>query len=71
MIIAAVIGPTTRQRGHFPTEQAAMKILYLSVTIQEKNRPNPTGRIHGWKSVFNALTVHYGERLTNPANQAD
>lgn len=61
----------TRQRGHFPTEQAAMKILYLSVTIREKNRPNPTGRIHGWKSVLNTLTVHYGERLTNPANQAD
>jgi transposase-like protein len=61
----------TRQRGHFPTERAAMKILYLSVTIREKNRPNPTGRIHGWKSVLNTLTVHYGERLTNPANQAD
>ena len=41
------------------------------MTIREKNRPNPTGRIHGWKSVLNTLTVHYGERLTNPANQAD
>ena len=54
-----------RQRGHFPTEQAAMKVLYLVATEQRKNRTNMTGRINGWKTILNALTVHYGERITN------
>ena len=34
-----------RRRGHFPTEQAALKILYLTVRERRPNRTNPTGRI--------------------------
>ena len=37
------------RRGHFPTEQAATKVLYLVSIERRKNRSNPTGRIHGWK----------------------
>lgn len=33
----------TRRRGHFPDEQAAMKVLYLAVRERKVNRPNPTG----------------------------
>lgn len=54
-----------RRRGHFPTEQAAMKILYLTVIERRPNRSNPTGRIHGWKSILNVLAITYGDRLTN------
>ena len=54
-----------RQRGHFPTEQAAMKVLWLVATEQKKNRTNMTGRIRGWKQILNTLSVHYGERITN------
>jgi putative transposase len=36
-----------RRRGHFPTEQAALKILYLTVRERRPNRTNPTGRING------------------------
>lgn len=54
-----------RHRGHFPTEQAAMKVLYLVATTKRKNRSNLTGQINGWKSVLNTLTIHYGERITN------
>ncbi len=61
----------TRQRGHFPTEQAALKILYLAIRQRENGRANPTGQISGWKTVLNALTIHYGERLTNPGQPAD
>jgi putative transposase len=61
----------TRQRGHFPTEQAALKILYLAIRQRENGRANPTGQIFGWKTVLNALTIHYGERLTNPGRPAD
>lgn len=54
-----------RRRGHFPTEQAAMKILYLTVRESRPNRSNPTGRIPGWKAILNTLAMTYGDRLTN------
>jgi putative transposase len=52
-----------RRRGHFPTEQAALKILYLTVRERRPNRSNPTGRINGWKSILNTLAITYGDRL--------
>jgi transposase-like protein len=54
----------TRRRGHFPSEQAAMKVLYLTVLERRPNRANPTGRIPGWKSILNTLAMTYGDRLT-------
>ena len=51
------------RRGHFPTEQAAMKVLYLVSIERRKNRTNPTGQINGWKQILNALTMHYSDRL--------
>lgn len=53
-----------RHRGHFPNEQAAMKVLYLVATTRRANRENMTGRIQNWKQILNALTIHYGDRLT-------
>ena len=53
-----------RHRGHFPNEQAALKVLYLVATERRKNRSNPTGRVNGWKHILNALTIHYGDRIT-------
>jgi putative transposase len=38
-----------RHRGHFPNEQAALKVLYLVATTRRQNRENMTGRIHNWK----------------------
>jgi putative transposase len=52
-----------RHRGHFPNEQAAMKVLYLVATTRRPNRADLIGRISGWKEILNALTIHYGERL--------
>lgn len=52
-----------RRRGHFPTEQAALKILYLTVRERRPNRTNPTGRINGWKSILNVLAITYGDRV--------
>ena len=51
------------RRGHFPTEQAALKVLYLTSIERRKNRQNPTGRVHGWKAILNTLSIHYAERL--------
>lgn len=52
-----------RHRGHFPNEQAALKVLYLVATEHRPNRDNLTGKINGWKQVLNALTIHYGDRV--------
>jgi len=30
-----------------------------------EDRENMTGRTNGWKAILNALTVHYGDRITN------
>ena len=54
-----------RHRGHFPNEQAAMKVLYLVATARKKNRSNMTGKTNDWKAILNALTVHYGDRIAN------
>ncbi|WP_179849313.1 IS256 family transposase [Actinomadura luteofluorescens] len=54
----------TRRRGHFPTEQAALKVLYLVIRQPLKNRPNVTGKTPGWKAALNALALHYGDRIT-------
>ncbi len=51
------------RRGHFPTDQAALKVLYLVSIERRKNRANPTGQINGWKHILNTLTIHYNDRL--------
>jgi transposase-like protein len=52
-----------RHRGHFPNEQAALKVLYLVATQQRPNRPDLVGKINGWKQILNTLTIHYGDRI--------
>ena len=52
------------RRGHFPTEDAALKVLYLTAIERRKNRTNPTGRINGCEAILNALTIHYSDRIT-------
>ncbi len=53
-----------RRRGHFPTEQAALKVLYLCVKRKEKNRTNPTSKVVSWTKILNTLIVTYGDRIT-------
>src|SRR5690349_15072824 len=53
-------------RGHFPNEQAAMKVLYLTVISLD-----PTGRgrkrwSNRWKSALNAFEITFDGRLANP-----
>ena len=54
---------SVRARGHFPTEQAAMKCLYLAVRSLD-----PTGRgqrrwSNRWKPALNAFAVTFEGRL--------
>nr|WP_240522147.1 IS256 family transposase [Amycolatopsis vastitatis] len=51
-----------RARGHFPTEQAAMKRLYL---VTRSLDPTGTGRARWtmrWKPVINAFAITFGDR---------
>jgi transposase-like protein len=53
-------------RGHFPNEQAAMKVLYLTVLSLD-----PTGRgrqrwTNRWKAALNAFEIAFDGRLSNP-----
>ncbi|MGW5643686.1 IS256 family transposase [Saccharopolyspora sp. NPDC003762] len=51
-----------RARGHFPTEQAAMKCLYL---VTRSLDPTGTGRARWtmrWKSVINAFAITFSDR---------
>lgn len=57
-----------RHRGHFPNEQAAMKVLYLVATARRKNHQDLIGATHGWKEILNALTIHYGDRVSTIIN---
>jgi putative transposase len=57
-----------RARGHFPTEQAAMKCLYL---VTRSLDPTGTGRTRWtmrWKPVINAFAITFGDRW--PAAEA-
>ena len=54
----------TRRRGHFPDEQAALKVMYLVIRNPQPNRPNVTGRTGNWKEAINSLAGFYGERVT-------
>lgn len=55
-------------RGHFPTEQAALKVLYLVINQKRPNRQDMTGRIHGWNKVLNDLAFHFPDRIDHPNN---
>ena len=54
----------TRRRGHFPNEQAALKVLYLVIRTPKVNRANVTGKTGGWKAALNVLALYYGDRIT-------
>jgi hypothetical protein len=57
----------TRRRGHFPNEQAGLKVLYLAIRERDPGRSNPVGRVSGWKaaSTPSSSTTATGSSLTN------
>jgi putative transposase len=55
----------TRRRGHFTTEQAAMKVLYLVVKEKRRAGQNITARIPAWGQMLNALHELYGDRIND------
>lgn len=51
-----------RARGHFPTEQAAMKCLYLVTRSLDLTGTGRTRSMMRWKPVINAFSITSGGR---------
>jgi putative transposase len=57
----------TRNRGQFPSEQAALKVLYLAVrNLDEYRSPNVGTRSSGWKQALQAFTIYFEGRIPTP-----
>ncbi len=57
----------TRNRGQFPSEQAALKVFYLAVRNLEEFRTSSTGiRSSGWKQALQAFTIYFDGRIPTP-----
>ena len=57
----------TRNRGQFPTEQAALKVLYLAVrNLDEYRGPTVGTRSSGWKQALQAFTIYFEGRIPTP-----
>jgi putative transposase len=54
----------TKNRGHFPTDEAAIKLLYLGIRNISRQRGGEAGTgTWGWKKALNALAIHFPGRL--------
>jgi putative transposase len=54
----------TKTRGHFPTEDAVLKILYLAIRNIGTTRGGELGTgTHGWTRALNAFAIHFPGRL--------
>ena len=55
----------TRNRGHFPTEQAALKALYLAIRTLAEPKPGRGNHVMaGWKTALNAFAIYFEGRIT-------
>jgi hypothetical protein len=51
----------------FPSEQAALKVLYLAVrNLEEFRSPNVGTRSSGWKQALQAFTIYFDGRIPTP-----
>ena len=51
-----------RARGHFPSEQAALKCLYLVTRSLDPTGAGRTRWTMRWKPVINAFVITFGDR---------
>jgi putative transposase len=54
----------TKNRGHFPNDDAAIKLLYLALRNMNPERGGDLGTgSYGWKKALNAFAIHFPGRL--------
>lgn len=55
----------TKTRGHFPDDEAAMKLLYLGIRNLSRKRGGESGTgTQGWKKALNFMVIEFPGRLT-------
>ena len=54
-----------KSRGHFPSDEAATKLLWLALRNITAGKVRSTRE---WKGAMNQFAVLYGDRFTNPKN---
>jgi len=52
-----------KTRGHFPTEDAARKLIYLAITRAERK----WRRAYNWNAALAAFKIHFGDRVPDSA----
>jgi putative transposase len=52
-----------KTRGHFPTEDAARKLIYLAIDRAERK----WRRAYNWNAAMAAFKIHFGDRIPNTA----
>ena len=50
-----------KTRGHFPSDEAATKLIWLALRNAMGNR---TRSVHEWLSAMNEFVIAYGDRFT-------
>jgi hypothetical protein len=63
-------GRVTRNRGQFPSRQAALKVLYLAVRNLQEFSPTTGIRSSGWKQALQAFTIYFDGRIPTPMKTA-
>src|SRR3954468_16273846 len=54
----------TKARGSFPTDEAALKLLYLAIRNISDQRGGEAGTgTHGWTAALNAFALQFPDRL--------
>jgi putative transposase len=53
-----------KARGHFPTDDAALKLLWLAL---QNTFANTTRSVREWHEAMNQFAISYGDRFTRPA----
>ncbi len=57
----------TGNPGQFPSELAALKVLYLAVrNLGDYRTPNTGIRSNGWKQALQAFTIYFDGRIPTP-----
>lgn len=57
-----LIRKATKQRKVFPTDDSAMKVVYLAMQAASKKWTMP---IRNWKPALNRFMIEFGDRLAD------
>jgi putative transposase len=49
-----------KTKGHFPGDEAVLKLLFLALRNIEARWKNPSKE---WKQLFSQLVIHFGDRI--------